>query len=272
MAIQLNERDQQIFKLIEEHNVLLEKHIAWFISKDSKPVLIRDRLRKLFYLDYLLCERHAEVLPWWTTPTKPLVYTLSSLARQTISGADPNSDLSECKVQRHFLELANLRMLLLMAQKDRLISSVQWTTVKSSSELGIEAKVSFVAGVEQRLVGIINSPFADGLTLIPQLEVALKEADVNQIWIICQDNIHQALLQEIVATAKSLGGKILFATHSDLYSLGIVKSKWHTVDRQPVAMVDQAIIDAAARANAANDPHNVWPLPIGTTFPHAATA
>ena len=57
--------------------MLLEKHIAWFISCDEKPVLIRDRLRKLFYLDYLLCERHGGKLPWWTTPTKPLVHALA---------------------------------------------------------------------------------------------------------------------------------------------------------------------------------------------------
>ena len=87
MAIQLNERDYLIFKLLAEHNVLLEKHIAWFISQEDKPVLIRDRLRKLFYLDYLLCQRYDNKLPWWTTPTKPLVYMLTPLAR-TMSGND----------------------------------------------------------------------------------------------------------------------------------------------------------------------------------------
>jgi hypothetical protein len=279
MAIQLNERDQQIFKLIEEHHVLLEKHIAWFISKDNKPVLIRDRLRKLFYLDYLLCGRHAEILPWWTTPTKPLVYTLSALARHTINGVNPDCDLNESKIQRHFLELANLRMLLLIAQKDGLISSVQWTTMVGNSSASIEAKVSFVAGNEQRLVGIINSPFADGQTLVPQLEAALAKSGINQLWIICQDNIHQALLQRIVASENSFADKILFATHSDLYNLGIVKSKWQTADRQIIAIVDQAIIDAAASAASANagtgasavSADNIWPLPAGS-FPHAATA
>src|SRR6185437_6150778 len=80
MAIQLNERDYQIFKLLDEHQVLLEKHILWFVAADDKPVLIRDRLRKLFYLDYLICQRHDNKLPWWTTPTKPLVYMLAPLA------------------------------------------------------------------------------------------------------------------------------------------------------------------------------------------------
>ena len=272
MAIQLNDRDQQIFKLIEEHHVLLEKHIAWFISKDGKPVLIRDRLRKLFYLDYLLCGRHAEILPWWTTPTKPLVYTLSGLARHTINGSDPDCDLNESKVQRHFLELANLRMLLLMTQKEGLISSMQWTTRSSQNKSAIEVTVSFVAGNEQKTIGIINSPFVEGHALIPQLEAALNEATVNQLWIICQDNIHQALLQEMIGSGKSFGDKILFATHSELYTLGIMRSKWQTIDHQVVAIIDQSIIDAAANAAAAaNASNNIWPLPLGS-FPHAATA
>jgi hypothetical protein len=181
--------------------------------------------------------------------------------------------LTENKVQRHYLELANLRMLLLMAQKDGLISSVQWTTIKSTSTAPtIEATVSFVAGSEQKTVGIINSPFAEGQSLVMQLEAAFKESGVNQLWIICQDKIHQALLQEIVAAAKLFGDKVLFATHSDLYSLGIARSKWQTADRQTVGIVDQAVIDAVAAANAAaTSESNIWPLPLGG-LPHAATA
>ena len=62
MAIQLNSRDELIFKLLEEHEVLLEKHISYFIADDAKPVLIRDRLRKLFYLDYLICQDRKSVV------------------------------------------------------------------------------------------------------------------------------------------------------------------------------------------------------------------
>ncbi len=62
-----------------------------FVAPENKPVLIRDRLRKLFYLDYLICQRHDNKLPWWTTPTKPLVYMLAPLAR-TVSGASENEN------------------------------------------------------------------------------------------------------------------------------------------------------------------------------------
>ena len=115
MAIQLNERDHLIFQLINEHQVLLEKHISWFISGDDKPVLIRDRLRKLFYLDYLLCHRHGTKLPWWTTPTKPLVYMLSPMSRSVSGLPEQEHDLFDANVQRHLLEVANLRMLYLVA-------------------------------------------------------------------------------------------------------------------------------------------------------------
>lgn len=278
MAIQLNDRDQLIFKLIEEHHVLLEKHIAWFISKDSKPVLIRDRLRKLFYLDYLLCGRHAEILPWWTTPTKPLVYMLSALARHTISGVEPTCDLNDNRVQRHFLEIANLRMLLLIAQKDGLISSVEWTTTlcintnngnadKSADTHNspVNAKVSFTAGGEQKQVGIVNSPTVAGDKLIPQLEAALKEPGVRQLWITCQDDIHQALLQEIVAAVPALSECVLFATHPNLYNLGITKSQWQTADRRRISIVVDTTADTVSSLI-----NNVVPVPI--VFPHAATA
>ena len=261
MAIQLNDRDQLIFKLIEEHHVLLEKHIAWFISKDSKPVLIRDRLRKLFYLDYLLCGRHAEILPWWTTPTKPLVYTLSALARHTISGVDPACDLNDNRVQRHFLEIANLRMLFLVAQRDGHISSVEWTTTHNSP---VDAKISFMAGGEQRQIGIVNSPRVTGDKLIPQLETALNEPGVRQLWITCQDDIHQALLQEIIAAAPLLKDRVLFATHPNLYNLGIAKSQWQTADRRRISIVETTV-DAAPTVT-----NNILPVPI--VFPHAATA
>src|SRR5271156_5214028 len=117
MAIQLNDRDQLIFKLIDEHQVLLEKHISWFISGEDKPVLIRDRLRKLFYLDYLLCQRHNTKLPWWTTPTKPLVYMLSPMSKSLFPISESSIDLLDNDTQRHLLEIANIRMMCLVAQR-----------------------------------------------------------------------------------------------------------------------------------------------------------
>src|SRR5437868_12180989 len=144
MAIQLNERDELIFNLIEEHQVLLEKHIAWFISTEPKPVLIRDRLRKLFYLDYLLCQRHRDTLPWWTTPTKPLVYTLSPMTRGLVRLGDMELDVNDLNIQRHLLEVANLRMLFHVAKTDNAIEDFDWTTCSRIGQTGnIDSKVTF---------------------------------------------------------------------------------------------------------------------------------
>src|SRR5262249_34187575 len=154
MAIQLNERDHLIFRLISEHQVLLEKHIAWFISGEDKPVLIRDRLRKLFYLDYLLCQRHNSKLPWWTTPTKPLVYMLSPISRSISDTAATSLDLFDSEVQRHFLEVANIRMVCLVAKRDGDVDDLSWTTCKRNESVGLDAVVTLTTKRGVRKVGI----------------------------------------------------------------------------------------------------------------------
>jgi hypothetical protein len=194
MAIQLSDRDTMIFRFIEEHQVLLEKHIAWFISCDEKPVLIRDRLRKLFYLDYLLCERHGGKLPWWTTPTKPLVYMLSPMTRQLLRAGDSQLDISDCETQRHLLEVANLRMLFLMDQKEGLISDCNWTTIKKAKidDSAMDACITFKRNGVTQKVGIINHPTVGGEAI-----AAIVEADssCDSVWVICggkQNCFHHA--------------------------------------------------------------------------------
>lgn len=232
MAIQLNDRDHLIFKLIDEHQVLLEKHISWFISGDDKPVLIRDRLRKLFYLDYLLCHRHGTKLPWWTTPTKPLVYMLSPMSR-TISGAIlGEQDLFDSEIQRHFLEVANLRMLFLMGQKDGNISDLDWTTCKSDCGPGkqIDAKVTLKTSSGTHKLAIINQPTCDAATIV-NLDAALKEGCDN-ILVVCRDDLHQQSLQKILSAHGGLAKKCLFATHHELYKDGIVGTRWMSCDHK----------------------------------------
>jgi hypothetical protein len=242
MAIQLNERDELIFNLIEEHKVLLEKHIAWFISGDQKPVLIRDRLRKLFYLDYLLCQRHPNTLPWWTTPTKPLVYTLSPMAKDIVGSGQEELDLANSDVQRHLLEVANLRMLLLFAQKDRLISNLNWTTCKSGGgePPHLDAKVSFTHNGAVHQVGILNHPAADD-TLAVKLHTALMETDVDTLWIVSRDDDHQATLQKIVSSSESISRSCAFATHQDLYKSGVIESRWENSQSRKSAMFVDSI-------------------------------
>jgi len=230
MAIQLNERDHLIFKLIDEHQVLLEKHISWFISGDDKPVLIRDRLRKLFYLDYLLCHRHGTKLPWWTTPTKPLVYMLSPMTRSITGCPTSPLDLFDADVQRNLLEIANLRMLHLMGVNDKQISDFEWTTVRADSENKkiIDARVKFTCGGNEHRLGIINHPAADA-NLTKELEASLSDG-IHHILIVSRDEAHQKALQAAVCGSQLLAKRCLFATHHELYKSGIATTKWQSCD------------------------------------------
>lgn len=245
MAIQLSDRDMMIFKLIEEHQVLLEKHIAWFISCDDKPVLIRDRLRKLFYLDYLLCERHGGKLPWWTTPTKPLVYMLSPMTRELLSVQSTDTDLGNCDSQRHLLEVANLRMLFLVDQKDGLISNVEWKTTKTEpGTTAVDAKISFNRnGVDHR-IGIINQPKADRAELTAVCEKALEAGDIDMIWIVSRDDAHQEAVQNELA-GSSICQRIAFVTHQDIYKNGIVKAKWQSTERQYASVCAESVANSS---------------------------
>lgn len=236
MAIQLNDRDHLIFKLIDEHQVLLEKHISWFIAGDDKPVLIRDRLRKLFYLDYLLCHRHASKLPWWTTPTKPLVYILSPMAK-TVSGANQDEvDRFESEFQRHHLEVANLRMLFHVGQKDAAISSFTWTTCNGDLKAtGLDAMVTFVCKGVTHKVGIINNPAINDAHCA-KLEAAIKDHGINKIWIVSRDEAAQKSVQQAIAGRVALASHCCFATHHDLYRDGVVRTSWQSCGQTEIGM------------------------------------
>jgi hypothetical protein len=241
MAIQLNDRDHLIFKLIDEHQVLLEKHIAWFISSDNKPVLIRDRLRKLFYLDYLLCHRHGTKLPWWTTPTKPLVYLLSPMARTLSDATATETDLFDSDVQRHFLEIANLRMLGLMGQQEGQLSEFRWTTCKDKKHL--DAKVSFINGGKMQKLGIVNHPPIDN-AVVENVAAAMKTDDLEKVLVVCRDDLHQQKLQKLIA-ASSINASCFFATHQEIYGAGIVKTAWRNVEGTQAALFTASLADTA---------------------------
>ena len=243
MAIQLSDRDTLIFKFIEEHHVLLEKHIAWFISCDDKPVLIRDRLRKLFYLDYLLCERHGGKLPWWTTPTKPLVYMLSPMSRQLLKAGDSEFDLSNCDTQRHLLEVANLRMLFLVDQKEGLISEVSWTTIRRINVLDhtVDAYVSFKRNGYLHKVGLFNHP-ASAEKVVTEGHAALDAGLAESLWIVSRDDVNQQALQKALANT-SIALKLAFATHQDIYKSGVVKAKWQSATGQFASVMVDAVAE-----------------------------
>ncbi len=248
MAIQLNDRDLLIFQLIDEHRVLLEKHISWFISGEDKPVLIRDRLRKLFYLDYLLCHRHGTKLPWWTTPTKPLVYMLSQISRAAADVSEEVLDLYDADVQRHFLEVANLRMLGLIDQKDEKLTKFTWTTVKTETPgKAVDSFVTFTQNARTHKIAIVNHP-AVTTELVPSIDEAIKSG-AEHVLLVSRDDAHQAALQKLVAASGSINAKrCLFATHHEIYREGLVSTQWTTCDTTK-ATVFAKPVETAPTAN-----------------------
>lgn len=249
MAIQLSERDTMIFKFIEEHHVLLEKHIAWFISCDEKPVLIRDRLRKLFYLDYLFCQRHGGKLPWWTTPTKPLVYMLSPLARSVVSAKETDVDLSDNEMQRHLLEIANLRMLFLMEQKSGLISDFCWQTMSIvNGEQTVAATITFKRNGSLHRIAIINHQSMTPEKVIAASESALASGNTDMIWIISKDDASQDQVQKAMSSVL-FNSRVAFVTHQEIYRSGIVKSKWQSVNKQFAPVIAESMIEPVINWN-----------------------
>jgi len=239
MAIQLNDRDHLIFNLINEYEVLLEKHISWFIAEDNKPVLIRDRLRKLFYLDYLLCHRHGTKLPWWTTPTKPLVYLLSDQAK-TATGIDHDEvDRFDAEWQRHHLEVANLRMLYLISQKNGKITEFQWKTAsrEEKDQFAIDARVSFVANGIAYDIGIVNNPSLSDAE-IEKLEASLTGAGIEMILMVARDDEIQSELQKRLQEKSEsvLSKSCFFSTHQKLYKKGMVSAKWQNFEARDLTL------------------------------------
>ncbi len=257
MAIQLNERDYLIFRLLQEHTMLLEKQIAWFISTDSKPVLIRDRLRKLFYLDYVICQRHAETLPWWTTPTKPLVYALSHLSRALVAPYDDPIDLNDSQHIRHLLEIANIRMLLAIDEKEGRTQELDWMSSRTAGgHFTLDARAEFVRlGVRHR-IGILNNPQVSAQALVDILQKATDSDDVDLIWIITSDEDRQKQLQlamtaQLNASGSSMNTICAFATHQELYTEGIVKSRWTNIEGRRASIFVESIEDARSAGAAA---------------------
>jgi hypothetical protein len=235
MAIQLNNRDYQIFKLLEEHQVLLEKHISWFVAPDNKPVLIRDRLRKLFYLDYLICQKHDNKLPWWTTPTKPLVYMLAPLAR-TISGAGENqTDIYNHDWQRNHLEIANIRMIFLIAQKEKHLETFVWQTCQNASNQIYNAIITSTSEIAKYNIGLISHPQV-GDKLLQCLAQELNSSTMSHIMIVSRDQTHQENLQKTLSQLHSHSNvnSILFTTHQDLYKSGLAKAHWHDISGKQI--------------------------------------
>ncbi len=271
MAIQLNDRDHLIFNLIDEHEVLLEKHISWFITEEDKPVLIRDRLRKLFYLDYLLCHRHGTKLPWWTTPTKPLVYMLSPMAKSVSGISQDDTDRFDANWQRHHLEVANIRMLYLIAKNEGKVSNVVWKTCKSEEKAKtfLDAKVSFESNGIAYDIGLVNNPSSDDASL-NGLAKAVSDNGCEMILMVTRDDDAQAELQAKISqmTDSSLAKYCFFATHQELYKKGMINAHWQNAECRPLSLFPKS----EGKMVATEDAGSFAPIVPAAVHPHAVSA
>ncbi|HEY9868518.1 MAG TPA: hypothetical protein V6D08_05085 [Candidatus Obscuribacterales bacterium] len=242
MPVRLTQRDYAIFRLIEEHGVVLEKHISYILCSDQKPSFVRDRLRKLQYLDYVVSTHHDGMLSWWKSPTKPLVYALSPMTRDLIGAGDSVVDLRHFEIQRHLLEVANLRMIFHMDEREGRISDLQWTTIKPSAHgpCGLDAKVLFIWKGKPRSVGIINQSSRKLDNIIRRLNSAVGENSVDMVCLISADPATQQALQEHIAASVGhdpiLRDCVALAPHKQLYKLGVVQTSW-----QGIGMRDTSI-------------------------------
>jgi hypothetical protein len=152
---------------------------------------------------------------------------------RSVSGlAEEEIDLFDSEIQRHLLEVANIRMLFLVGVRDTQIREFQWTTnkMKKGETKSLDAKATFRCGESAHRVGIMNHPTISD-TLIQSIESSLQETGVEKILIVSRDDAHQALLQKFLAGASSMvRNRCLFATHHELYRSGILVSNWQSCE------------------------------------------
>jgi hypothetical protein len=182
------------------------------------------------------------MLSWWKSPTKPLVYALAPTTRDLIGARDGVVDLRHFEVQRHLLEVANLRMIFHMDEREGRISELQWTTIKPSAHgpCGLDAKVSFIWKGRPRRVGIINQSSRNLDNIVNRLKSAVAENAAEIVCLVSPDPaIQQAIQEHIVTSVGSdpvLRDCVALAPHKQLYKLGVVQASW-----QGIGMRDTSI-------------------------------
>jgi hypothetical protein len=166
---------------------------------------------------------------------------------RNISGFDEQElDLCDSDVQRHLLEVANVRMLFLVGVRDGLIKDFEWNTIKATKgAVGkLDATATFSSSGLSYKVGIINHPaINDGL--LSSLEQQVQECGIDKLFIVSRDDVHQAQLQKLIAGNALLKSRCLFSTHHELYRVGVVISSWQTCDAPVAAAKSAAMVEAS---------------------------
>jgi hypothetical protein len=173
---------------------------------------------------------------------------LSPMTRQLVRANESQLDLNDCETQRHLLEVANLRMLFLMDQKESLISDCNWQTTRKAAitDASTDACVTFKRGGTTMKVGIINHPTMSADTISTIASDALSNGCDN-VLIISRDEAHKSSLQKALVSS-AVASKLAFTTHADIYKSGVVKTKWQSASEQYVSVMPDSITWAPAPA------------------------
>jgi hypothetical protein len=172
---------------------------------------------------------------------------LSPMTRELMGAAEDDMTLAESDKQRNLLEIANLRMLYLLAQKEGLISKCEWTTIagKGDTEViaDIDAKVNFHLNGTAWRVAIMNHPQCNQETITTALKSAFAKLGVELVLMVSRDIEHQQKLQQAVASldgSANLIKRTAFATHQDLYKNGITKTRWQNAEQRQLNLWPEA--------------------------------
>jgi hypothetical protein len=218
VSIELTPRDFSVFNYLNEHQVLLEPQISWFVLNGHRAVM-RDRLRKLYYLDYLHCWRAQYQMPWAARIAKPTVYSLTERSRQCLPDNQGSPQIICEKIEEHHLALANLRMLLLQAAQNNEISFV-WQSQKAGNDLfGVDAVFALRLQDQQYSFGIINQP-RDLSDLKARVRASLYSAKIDRCLIVTNESAQRELVERHLSFDQ-LGRNCIFATHKEIYKNGL---------------------------------------------------
>jgi hypothetical protein len=218
VSIELTPRDFSVFNYLNEHQVLLEPHISWFVLNGHRAVM-RDRLRKLYYLDYLDCWRAQYQMPWAARIAKPTVYSLTERSRQYLPENQASAQITCEKIEEHHLALANLRMLLLQAAQNQEIRCA-WQSRKTGTDLfGLDAVFALHSQDHQYSFGVINQP-RDLSVLTARVRASLNSAKIDRFLIVTDEPAQTELIERHLSNDQ-LARNCIFATHKEIYKNGV---------------------------------------------------
>jgi hypothetical protein len=173
-------------------------------------------------MGYLHADRTQTRLPW--ALPRSLIYRLADPARR-VAGLDTETlDSLLPEYESHFLEVANVRMLFIESEKQKLISEMIWCTEKTGCifSSSIDACVTFLGENMRHRLAVINHP-TNLEYLCATVENAIKGKNIDAILVISRNAAH---LKDIKSALNppNLSKFCILTTHEEACREGIAKA------------------------------------------------